>query len=185
MQGKEYNYQLDNNETYDKYVYKDAIPLKDYNEGSISLTCDKEVLIDSIAVENYLAQIMDRFIYISMFTEEKGGYIYSNMGKLTYQFRDFWNNNEIDIKGTIQGNAHITIKGENNNICYFDKTIPIGTNQVFDLKEPLQHLQVIDFMCVFQIDGTEYKINHSIKIIEGSYTYKDNRFMNFIKEGDF
>lgn len=104
--------------------------------------------------------VLNDFIHLKIVGKEG-----STGRQLQYSFSHEWS--EIEHKGKLQGTMHIIINvsSKNENYNYFDKTISLGNDQSFDVKE-LKRLDDLYVECTLVIDDTEYTLSDTIKIVD-------------------
>lgn len=174
VQGNEYEYQLSPTKISNQYVYTGEIPLRDYEKGTFVMKKDDLTLSCALGVSHYMSEILEKCIKVLVPEEQlESGSYKVNMKKVEYKFGDFYEDENINIKGKLQGMITLQIKNFGKEREYLNKTIPLEKNQSFQLEKSLSQLEDVSTYCKVQIENDIYELYEDTKIMDNFYTVED------------
>lgn len=174
VQGNEYKYQLSPTEISDQYVYTGEIPLRDYEKGTFVMKKDDLTLSCTLEVSHYMSALLKSCIKVSLPEEQlESGNYKVNMKKVEYKFHNFYEDENVNIKGKLQGMITLQIKNFEKEREYLNKTIPLEKNQSFQLEKSLSQLEDVSTYCKVQIENDIYELYEDTKIMDSFYTVED------------
>lgn len=174
VQGNEYEYQLSPTKISNQYVYTGEIPLRDYEKGTFVMKKDDLTLSYSFDGSHYMSEILERCIKVSLPEEplESGSYKV-NMKKIEYKFGNFYEGENVNIKGKLQGMITLQINNFGKKREYLNKTIPLEKDQSFQLEKSLSQLEDVSTYCKIQIENDIYELQKNAKVMDNFYTVED------------
>lgn len=140
VQGNECEYKWSPTKS-NQYVYIGEILLRDYDKDDLTL-------FNEFCVSHYMSEILEIFI-LSEEPLEFGNYK-RNMEEVKYKFGDFYEDENVNIKGKLQGMITLQINNFSKKREYLDKTIP--------LEKLLSQLEGVSVYCKVQIENGIYEL---------------------------